>query len=145
MSIQQSINQGINVAGALYTQTDSFKTKQELKSLDTKEKKVNQAIDAVGQYPINNPKAAPLVDELLQKQADIAKERFRVDPTEMNVKKAFAREDFNKIYSGLTNMFSSQQDMANAKTEAIKLARDKQREAFTKYMKENYTKWQNQD
>lgn len=82
---------------------------------------------------------------MLQKQADISKERFRVDPTEMNVKKAFAREDFNKIYSGLTNMFSSQQDMANAKTEAIKVARDKQREAFTNYMKENYTKWQNQD
>ena len=145
MSIQQSINQGINVAGALYTQTGSFKTKQELKSLETQEQKVKQAMDVVKQYPINDPKAATLGKELYQKQADIAKERFRINPTERNAQRAFLRSDFNKIYSGLTDIFSGQQDMANAKTEAMKLARDKQREAFTKYMKENYTTWQNQD
>lgn len=137
MSIQQSINQGITIAGALHTQTEAFKTKQELKGI-TKNIKQAEATEAALKSAVSNqPGSTKLTKELSETNQNylqsLLEQQYKLNPTLENFEK-LRRLPYQMTAVDKANLMSNEQ----RKTKLT------QKELFTKYMKENYSKWQNQ-
>ena len=137
MSIQQSINQGVAIAGALHTQTEAFKTKQELKGI-TKNIKQAEATEAALKSAVSNqPGSTKLTKELSETNQNylqsLLEQQYKLNPTLENFEK------LRKLPYQMTAV-----DKANLMSNEQRKTKLTQKELFTKYMKENYSQWQNQ-
>lgn len=155
MSIQQSINQGITTAGLLYTQTGQFKEREKqraLKGLSRDEEKATSAASAITkdkELLSLSQGERDLAAEQYRKLSEIAHNRFELDPTEKNKELAANAADVANLFEelqlgGITPNNLKVRSRAQIQAEKQRQARVEQKELFTKYMKENYSQWQNQ-
>jgi len=136
MSIQQSINQGIAIAGALHTQTEAFKTKQELKGISKNIKSAEETEAALKSTVSNQPSSNKLIKELSETNQSylqsLLEQQYKLSPT---------LENFEKLRKLPYQMTAA--DKANLMSDMQRKTKLTQKELFTKYMKENYSQWQN--
>lgn len=92
--IQQSINQGMSIAGFLFSQTDFAKTRKQVREIETKQKTAEKAQEIVEQKTTINEASeqdeAPeqIGAEVSENLANLATEKFKTDPTKENYEEA---------------------------------------------------------
>lgn len=132
-AIQNALNQGINIAGALYTQSGDYQTKQQTAQLEKEQEQLDRAFEK-GKETFGYED--PVYKQLREREMQNKLKQISVNPN-------LSEETTKKFLKDINDIMSEQQDYAtteigrmneaNARAGQKAMARKAQRENITRH------------